>query len=312
MIKVLAVITTYNRPRKLLRLLEQFSFDFDHLSGILDIYIADDNPRSSLREAIFAVNSPLNISYHKNLVNLGQGPNLIEAISANERKGYNYLWCPGDDDQIIPDSFIQLIDKVILNQPSVAVLEFRQGPNLSSGTFFDSDVPTIREIDSALAAIAKFGKGTSAIFKYPDQEFLSYVSSFMAQCMYQDKALAAYAFLSGFREGNYLLVHSRLTAFGDLDYGKLRYSTRVFSNLYLTISHTLFYTYGDSVPISSDILKFAIGRQSPLSWWWFGIKAHLNPLSDIKYSTSKFFYELFFGWFVAIWYEKILSTYQPS
>lgn len=311
MTKILALITTYNRPEKLLRLLRQFSSGFDHLFGILDIYIADDNPRSCLHEAIRAVNSPLNIYYHKNPINLGQGPNLVEAISANEANGYDYLWCPGDDDQIVPDSFIELIDNIILNQPSVAVLEFRQGPNLSAGTFFKSDVEKIYEIDLALAAIARFGKGTSSIFRYPDQKFLSYVNVFMSKCMYQDKALASYAFLSGFVEGNTLLVHPRLAAFGDQDYGKLRYSTRVFSNLYQTIVDTLNYFYGNRYAVSLSVLKSSVGLQSPLWWWWWGIKANLHASSQIKYSTSKFFYELFLGWFIAIWYDKVLKTYQP-
>jgi len=310
MIKILTIITTYNRPEKVFRLLNQFSYGFDHLSGTLDIYIADDNPHSCLNEAIGSVDIPLNIRYHKNSINLGQGSNLIEAISANSSKGYDYLWCPGDDDQIIPDSFIELLDKIISIQPSVAVLEFRQGPNLHTGTFFQSDIEQINQIDLALTAICRFGKGTSSIFKYPDLNFLSYVNTFMSKSMYQDKALASYAFLLGLLDYNYLLVHPRLTAFGDRDYGNLRYSTRVFSNLYPTIRDTLNYIYGKSWPVSPEVLKSAIGRSSPLWWWWWGIKAHLS--SKIKYSTPKFYYEFFWGWFIAIWYERVLKTFQPS
>lgn len=311
MTKILALITTYKRPAKLLRLLSQFSTEFNHLVGILDIYIADDDPSSCLNEQVLALNSPLNIFHHINPVNLGQGPNLIQAIFVNQDKGYDYLWCPGDDDQIVPDSFVELIDNVIFNHPSVALLEFRQGPKLSAGTFFQPNVTSIHKIDSALAAIAKFGKGTSSIFMYPDLKFLFYVKEFMPMCMYQDKALASYAFLSGLREGNSLLLHPKLAAFGDRDYGQLRYSTRVFSNLYLTIYYTVSYIYGNPLPISSDALKTAIGRKSPLWWWWWGIKSHLHPLSDIKYSMPKFIHELFLGWFIAIWYEKVLKTFQP-
>ena len=311
MTKILALITTYNRPEKLLRLINQFNHRFNDFSGILDIYIADDNPSSCLQEAVLSIKSPLNIYYHKNPVNLGQGPNLVEAISANYPRGYDYLWCPGDDDQIVPDSFLELIDKVISNQPSVAVLEFRQGENLTSGTFYEPTVEKIHDIDLALAAIANFGKGTSSIFRFPDKYFLNHVNASMSKCMYQDKALASYAFLTGLIDGDVLLVHHRLAAFGDRDFGKLRYSTRVFSNLYLTINDTLKYVYGDSHSISLNALKSATGCQSALWWWWWGLKANLHPSSNIKYSSRKFFHELFMGWLIAIWHEKVLKRYQP-
>ena len=312
MTKVLALITTYNRPSKLLRLLGQFGDEFTCLAGILDIYIADDNPNSDLYKSVCAINSPLTIKYHKNVANLGQGPNLVHAIRANHGKNYDYLWCPGDDDLIVPDSFIELMYKIILNQPSAAVLEFRQGNDLKAGTYFAPDVDKIFEIDLALEHISRFGKGSSTIFLYPDYQFLSYVDSCMAQCMYQDKALAAHGFFLGLQSSNFLLIHSRLTAYGDSGYGKLRYSTRVFSNLFLTIKQTMYYTYGDSPPISYEMIRSVIGRESPLWWWFWGVRAHLHPSSEIKYSNYKFLCELCFGWFIAIWYEKVLKTFQPS
>ena len=305
--KILCVLTTYNRPEKLLRFLDQFDEHFKVASEFFEIYVADDFPDSELFEyvRIKSKTSPINISYHKNPFNLGQGSNLINAIKDND--DYLYYWFPGDDDLIVRDEFIEVLLTVIKNRPAIAILEFRQGRNLSAGTFLEGECRIENCEKMVINALINFGKCTSSIVGNPGKEFINFLNCKMQSSMYQDKAIGIYSFLLSSRRDAY--IHTKIAAMGDEDYGCLRYSTRVFSNLDKTVNRTIdFYNSN-----KGDYFYYRETRSiSPLYWWWYGIKCHISWRSDLKYKTRKFLSELFFGFFIAIYYEYYKNDFQPK
>jgi len=143
--KILCILTTFKREDKAIRFIKQFDSRFYDLSHLVEIYIADDDPKSNLYpEFIKEFTSPIKIYYSKNRKNLGQGINHIEAAKKN--LSYKYFWFPGDDDLIVVDELIKVFRVIERNQPTVAVLEFRQGKNLEAGTFFGGNPRTERNL----------------------------------------------------------------------------------------------------------------------------------------------------------------------
>lgn len=288
--KILLLITTYKREDKLLRFLDRLSDEeFHRIKDTLDVLVADDDPTSTLLERIDEISRkhPLKVRYIKNEINLGQGPNGMNALTVH--RDYDYYWIPGDDDEIIPGETVDLVKKILLHKPSVAVLEFRQGRGLSQGTFFEGESRLITDPEYSIEAITRFGKGTSAIFSRPSDWALKLVSESFFDCMYQDKALAILAYLESKERKIYL--KTEMTAFGDEDFGKLRYSARVFVNLYRTRDLIIdFYKkkYNTQFSYSPKIIKVSV-----IDMWIYGIKNHFNPKSELSYTTSRLLKEIF-------------------
>jgi hypothetical protein len=308
--KILCILTTYNRPDKLLRFLGQFDSTFSSISDKFEIFIADDLPSSQLANDIYltSAKSPIPIYYHRNAINLGQGPNLVNALKLNP--DYYFYWCPGDDDVIIAEEFIECIHSTLRLRPAACALEFRQGRSMNSGTFFAGQSRLEFDINICLDLITRFGKGASTIISNPGRTFISFVDNELSNSMYQDKAIGIYSFLRKSKRGVY--VHPKLTVYGDVDYGRLRYSMRVFSNLDLTVRKTISYYLSTSF-FNLNITFRLKGHLSPLKWWWIGIKSHINPSCELSYTTPKFFKELFLGLPIIAYYALFkINSFQPK
>lgn len=287
--KILLVLTTYKRNDKIIRFLKDFNNPrFEIIKPFLDILIADDDPNSNL-EALLGdfANSVFNLTYKRNEVNFGQGKNAANAIYSNFN--YDYYWMPGDDDIIIIDEFIDVIQKIKVYRPDVALIEFRQGVNLDGGTFFEGSSRLISEFTECIENIIRFGKNTSTIFKRPSNWAINQVLTTFADCMYQDKVLAIFSYLESSDKKIYL--KTELTATGDADYGKLRYSMRVFVNLNLSVSLAI----NNYNLVNGTQYIFNVKDAKNAFWWWqFGLKAHFNPSSQLSYSLERLLKEIIY------------------
>ena len=287
--KLLLVLTTYQRNDKILRFLKDFNNpQFEVIKSYLDILISDDDPNSTLGTLLNDFkDSIFNIKYIKNKVNLGQGKNAAYAIYSNYF--YDYYWMPGDDDIIIVHEFIDIINKIIHFKPDVALLEFRQGINLEGGTFYEGESRLIFDFNHCIEHIIRFGKNTSTIFKRPSNWAINEVLTTFADCMYQDKVLAIFSYLESTDKKVYL--KTELTATGDVDYGKLRYSMRVFINLQLSVSLAIS-TYNTAN--HTNYCYSSKGDKNAFWWWKFGLKAHFNRNSQLSYTTNRLFREIIY------------------
>jgi hypothetical protein len=288
--KLLIVLTTYKRNEKVLRFLDSFNNSkYLLIKNYIDIIVADDNPNSNLGSILDSniKDHIFNIIYKKNDRNLGQGKNAAFTIYANYN--YDYYWMPGDDDIIIVEEFIDIIQKIVIFKPDVALLEFRQGLHMDAGTFFEGESRVINNFQECISNIIKFGKNTSTIFKRPSEWAINETITAFSESMYQDKVLAIFSFLESNDKKVYL--KTEITAMGDIDYGKLRYSMRVFVNLDLSLKlaikkindkYNTFYTIFD------DNLK------SPFWWWKYGLSAHFNSKSQLSYTKHRLLFEILY------------------
>jgi len=288
--KLLVVLTTYKRNSKILRLINSFNDPlFYSIKDFIDIIIADDDPNSILGTLINELNENhvFPLIYIKNSKNLGQGKNA--AFTIYDNFSYDYYWMPGDDDIIIVNEFKELINKVFLLKPDIALLEFRQGANLEGGTFFEGESRLITEYDECIEKIMRFGKNTSTIFKRPSNWMMEEVLTTFSECMYQDKVLAILVYLESIKKEVYL--KTEITATGDKDFGRLRYSMRVFANLPLAVSLAI-KIYNNKYLTNYNFIQ---NSKTSVFWWWkFGLLAHFNRSSQLAYTNSRLISEIFY------------------
>jgi hypothetical protein len=302
---VACILTTYRREEKALRFIRQFDQRFSRFRSRFRIIVADDDPKSFLNEKLPSCRktTPLNITYTKNEVNLGQGNNHINAVA--KHPDFDYYWFPGDDDLIIPEEFADVLLAIDQRRPTIACFEFRQGPNLEFGTFLDGPNRTEKDISRIIHHLTYFGKCTSAIIANPGQDFTTYAANHLSNCMYPDKAMGVFAVLSSTNPEAY--IHTNLTAYADAGYSELRYSTRVFANLDLTVKKV--FAYHNKLTGSSERPNTADGP-GPIYWWWFGIRRSLSRKSQLQYRPKLLFRELLFGLPLALYYRYILQDFQ--
>jgi glycosyltransferase involved in cell wall biosynthesis len=288
--KFTILITTYNRPEKIKKHLITFeSVCWNDLNDCKPtIMIADDLPGGGLRELCEEYQGKLkffNLVYLERKERLGQGFNLFHAIKTNIKS--DYIWPVGDDDVLLPEQAVDFINNINKNTPDVAVCEFRQGVDYRDGTFFPGKTRIVNDIGVGLELIARFGKGTSIVFKVPDYKMIQLIEDNFLGCMYEDRAFAVFSYLCSKRKKLYL--KTELTAVGDSDYGLLRYSQRVFVNL--TNCMNL------AVKLSSNCTGVAFPKlknnaPSEFRWWINGLYGTINPKATIKYTKKRFIKEL--------------------
>lgn len=317
--KFTILITTFKRSKKIKRHLDNFNnFNWKKLKNCKpDIIIADDSPNLYLSNLCKRYKKKLkyfNLIYLERRKKLGQGLNLFQAVKEEIKDGY--IWPVGDDDILFPKESVDLINKINSLAPNVAVCEFRQGKNNSSGTFFKGKSRMVRDVNEGLEFIERFGKLTSVVFKKPHKDFVKIVENKFLGCMYEDRPLAVFSYLCCNKPSLYL--KTELTAVGDVDYGLLRYSTRVFVNLQLAMFLAIKLCkkeYRFKYPIT-NIKK----DNDEYKWWKFGLYISLRNYlkfnnSGIRYTFIRFLIEIivtpmviyrkFFKWNKKICFEWI-------
>ena len=285
------IIPTYNRQNKIKRHLD--IFNLENWKKLINckpnIIIADDFPGGKLKEMCEIYKSKLkffNLIYISRQKNLGQGINLFKTIQ--EKVDDSYIWSVGDDDILIPDQSIDFINKILKYSPDVAVCEFRQGKDNEMGTFFEGKSRIVNEIDEGLELIQRFGKLTSLVFKKPKNRFIKVMENKIIGCMYEDRPLAVISYLTSNEPRLYL--KTELTAKGDKDFGLLRYSMRVFTNLSKCMNLTIEYCS------KLKKKKFPLIKNSNIfdeyKWWKIGIYSTMRG-ANIRYTRMRFIKEVF-------------------
>lgn len=288
--KLLILITTYNRNNKVINTLKKFNqYQLkSRFSNNVFLTILDDNPDSILSQEINLEkkNSIFNNFYYiKNKINLGQGYNLI--INLKNNLEFDYYWCPGDDDIILFDKLDEVIQILIDQNPTNMCLEFRQGKKLEKGTFFEYS-GLIEDIELASNLICKFGKGSSTLFSKPSTEVLDLVHNKLLGSMYEDKGLSLLIYL--FSNNRKLIVYNKVLSIGDDNFGTLRYSFRVFANLKKVFNECVnIYNIKSKQNL---IINYNYRSHNVTQLW---IKGILNTIliREIRYTLKRFLKELF-------------------
>jgi len=280
---VCAIVTTFKRPGSALYLICQLTELSEKLNperARLDIYIADDDPSATWFEGAKAQlpQSATSVTYVRRLVNLGQGPNLLQALA--DVDGYDYCWCLGDDDRIDVRGLAKFFDRLGQLAPTLGVFGFAQGTRLEFGTEFVGETRIITEVDAITTCVARFGKGTNLVIKFPTEEVLNWVAQECRGCMYEDRAIAyAALFMSGTPR---LLLEPKVLAYGTKGFGRLRYSQRVFPNLEQTL-RLAEHRFSSKPAIAPK----SVSRREVWRWWARGLATHFYPYSPISYTPER-------------------------
>ena len=298
------LITTYDRPDKIKRHLDNFESEcWGKLTNCKPtIIIADDLPGGKLNNLCKSYQKRLKyfeLIYLKRKKTLGQGINFFDVVKKDITSGY--IWPVGDDDFLIPQQAVDFINKINELNPNVAVCEFRQGPENSSGTFFNGKSGMVPDIDSGLEFIQRFGKVTSIVFKRPSDDLIKIVEDIFLGCMYEDRPLAVISYLCSDQPSLYL--KTELTATADDDYGILKYSMRVFVNLEnamnLAIEFCSKYKH-----INYPLIKIS-HEYDEYRWWKIGLYKTIR-YSKVRYTKLRFFKEIFI--FPMVIYRKFFRS----
>jgi hypothetical protein len=289
--KFFILITTFNRPSKIRRHLE--NFNNKHWSQLKNckpiIIIADDYPGGKLKNLCRIYKKKIkyfNLVYLQRKKTLGQGINFFDVVKKNISNGY--IWPVGDDDFLLPRQSVDFINKIIKFTPDVAVCEFRQGKKNSSGTFFKGKSRMIFDVAKGLEFIQRFGKCTSIVFKRPSNKLIFKAERMFLGCMYEDRPLTVISFLCSQKPSLYL--KTELTATADKDFGTLKYSMRVFVNLENAMNLAIDYC-SKHKQIDYPLLKID-HQYDEYRWWKIGIYKTLK-YSEPRYTKLRFLKEVF-------------------
>jgi len=109
-------IPCYNRPKKLDKILNVL---LEEDTSTFSILISDDSTDNGVKELVgnYIVNHE-NITYKKNIVNLGFSKNVSELYKLTQTK---YVWFLCDDDSVFPGCVSSIIDEINKYKPSVAI-----------------------------------------------------------------------------------------------------------------------------------------------------------------------------------------------
>jgi hypothetical protein len=217
--------------------------------------------------------------------------------------GYDYYWPMTDDDLLDQEAGLEFLKALSAVRPAVAVCEFRQGEDLTHGTFFKPGVAVLTGPRLDLEPVIRFGKGTNMVFRAPSPQLLDTWARNFRGCMYEDKALALLAL--SFDEDASLLVFPELTLTADRDFGHLRYSMRAFANLQRVA------TLVGKINRDANLANFWSETKFHGEWWWWlrGLIHHFEPRGRFRYQRSVLLRELIFP---LLWLANHLTPWRSN
>ena len=289
---LVVLITTYQRNDKLLRLL----FLINKVKWIdnalrINVFVYDDDPNNDFRIPKELNNNVVNFTYIKRKINLGQGPNLSSAIQELSKSySNNFLWCPADDDLIDIFHFPIFINNLLNSKASVGVCGFKQGISKIVTTDFNGTDRVIYDYDLCIDAIRKRGKGSNVIFKIPDSYDINRIIKDYSGCYYEDKIFALNSiFNCNDSEYRCVYLYPKVITFADQEYGKLRYSMRVYLNRDMAMNKEIKYhiSLGHKIKLIDTS-----NNNSELYWYFMGLLISIKPRSEVRYTRKRFFNEL--------------------
>jgi glycosyltransferase involved in cell wall biosynthesis len=228
-------IPTYNRARKLDRLLGQLSRIIatsrfrERVEVIISNNASTDETEETVKKHMEHLSRLCRARYYAQRENIGSERNFKFLYEQAEGA---YVWLVADDDVPVPDQLDALIQDLERYRPAVCLSSFKQPPFTESERLFmcgGRDLQVIQDQRDAIHHIAKFPKITMfAIKRYWLSEGERKITDKGLATSYWIVTLTIVLFLN---KGGSLLVRSANVAHCDSDYLDLRFSPRVFRTL---------------------------------------------------------------------------------
>jgi glycosyltransferase involved in cell wall biosynthesis len=279
------LIITYRRPDKVFNLLTDFlspkwlGLDLK----MFEIVIADDHSEDNTLEVIHPILEELkslgwSVRYVYRKTNLRGDRNLYDGFSKDSRGEYVWFLC--DDDRIEVQEAIKFIEAIDNIKPSVAICGFEQGDYNQFGTKFDGDVRLIEDYTESIEYLVKFPKTTAYLMRRRNSADLDELFEKLDLSLFSWIGLSIY--LLGIDRKEKLLIYPNVVAHADQDYGLLRYSYRVFGNLYNTTKISLEYAGYSSESILPKVKN--LKSEDELLLNLMGLQANYDVNSTVKYT----------------------------
>jgi glycosyltransferase involved in cell wall biosynthesis len=289
------LIVTYRRPEKVSRLLNLFLDKQWGESGHHDfeIVIADDHGEDNTLDVIAPIIQKLKeqnwqIRYVYRDANLRGDRNLYYGYTRDAIGEYVWFLC--DDDLIDVKMAITYLEAVRKYRPFVSICGFTQGPQNEIGNFFGDPIRVVDDYPEAINYLVKFPKTTAYLMRRMPAVNLDEIFERWDHTLFSWIGIPIYLLKENIHDG--VLLYPPVVAYADEDFGRLRYSFRIFSKLFSVVK--------DSVELAgisfSDIAPQLINlnETNEFDRCVQGLLSHYSRRSYIEYSPEVLQAELAF------------------
>jgi glycosyltransferase involved in cell wall biosynthesis len=281
------LIITYRRPEKVARLLNLFlDSQWDQLDRKdYEIVIADDHGEDNTHEIIKPSLQKLEekgwrVKYICRDTNLRGDRNLYYGYTRDSSGEYVWFLC--DDDLIDVRQAIPYIETVRKLKPFVSMCGFTQGADDQLGNAFGGSTRLVTDLPSAINYLIKFPKTTAYMIRRIPEINLDEIFERWDDTLFSWIGIKIYLFAQNKTQG--VLVYPTVVAKADDDFGKLRYSFRVFSKLRPVVQDSielLNISYSELSPKLTNL-----GKTNEFDQCMHGLISHYSWRSYITYAPN--------------------------
>ena len=162
-------IPTYNRHKKLLRLLDLLKEEIIrlHLADLVRIIISDNSENTITENAMINFsNEIIDLQFYKQKENIGFDRNLLFLYQQCISK---YIWFMSDDDSPLPNGLSKILSALHSKQPDILLFSFMQPPGSTTRQFeFTEEVQVIEEPALLINNVLKYLKISIYVLKKVD------------------------------------------------------------------------------------------------------------------------------------------------
>lgn len=281
------LIITYQRPAKVVRLLELFLDDrwsqLKHLQ--FEIVIADDHGEDATWETIEPVVNLLHdqgwqVRYVYREDNLRGDRNLYYGYTRDSAGKFVWFLC--DDDLLNIAEAIQFIQTVHDTNPLIGICGFRQGLKGEYGNRLGSEVKLVKSFPEAVDYLIQFPKTTAYLLRRFTNTNLDDAFERWDRTLFSWIGISIY--LLAINKENGVLIYPGIVAYADEDFGVLRYSYRVFGKLPQVTQDSI-----ELAGVSFDQVRpklINLATYDEVNQCVTGLYAHYSWRSHIKYTND--------------------------
>ena len=228
------LVITYRRPEKVARLLNLFlNSQWDQVNRQdFEIVIADDHGEDNTHEVIKPILQKLEekgwqVKYICRDANLRGDRNLYYGYTRDSSGEYVWFLC--DDDLIDVQQAITYIETVRQLKPFLSMCGFTQGADDKLSNAFGDATRIINDFPEAVNYLIKFPKTTAYMMRRLPDINLDEIFERWDNTLFSWIGIPIYLLALNKYKG--VLVYPTIVAKADDDFGKLRYSFRIFAKL---------------------------------------------------------------------------------
>jgi glycosyltransferase involved in cell wall biosynthesis len=281
------LIITYRRPEKVARLLNLFlNSQLDQLDRKdFEIVIADDHGRDNTHEVIKPILQKLEekgwrVKYICRDANLRGDRNLYYGYTRDSSGEYVWFLC--DDDLIDGQQAIPYIETVRQLKPFVSMCGFTQGADDQLCNAFGGATRIISDFPEAVNYLIKFPKTTAYMMRRLPDINLDEIFERWDNTLFSWIGIPIYLFALNKYRG--VLVYPTIVAKADDDFGRLRYSFRIFAKLRPVVKDSIELANISFEEIAPKLTN--LGKTTEFDQCVYGLISHYSWRSYITYAPE--------------------------